>query len=97
MTGEKRVVLPLHEWKQLGPRARREVARLARQGRRHPNARVASVARAWASETLRQPQPQPQSLVEKVSFVLTNAPLGGSMLGDARLARRILAAEEHQQ
>jgi hypothetical protein len=53
------------------------------------------VAKAWASETLRQPQPH--SLVEKVSFVLTNAPLGGSLLGDARLARRILATEEHQQ
>ena len=46
----RRVVLPNEEWGELGRLRRREVARHARRGRRHPDPYVAAVAQAWAAQ-----------------------------------------------
>ena len=49
----RRVVLPLSEWLELGGRGRREVRRAARRGQRHSDPYVASLAHAWAAEVMR--------------------------------------------
>ena len=46
----RRVVLPNEEWRELGARRRREIARHARRGRQHPDPYVAAVAGAWAAQ-----------------------------------------------
>ena len=102
-----RVVLPLLEWRELGLRGRREVRRCTRRGEAHPDKYVASLARAWATETLRVREPTPArservvgaaaglALVAAIGAVLgpvaAGMAFGGNDWADRRLARRILA------
>jgi len=102
----RRVVLPNEEWRELGRRRRREVARHARHGRRHPDPYVAAVARAWAAQQAPPPPRPPQreiaaavgwaALIVVAAAVLGDAAdvlfPGGSDWCERRLARRILAA-----
>ena len=44
--------MAVHSWYDLSWKERRAVVRLARQGQRHPDTRVASVAEKWAAEVL---------------------------------------------
>jgi hypothetical protein len=71
----RRVVLPDEEWRELGRRRRREVARHARQRRQHPDPYVAAVARAWAAQ---QVPDEPGGAARRVRSALTWT--GGTML-----------------
>jgi hypothetical protein len=102
------VLLPQHEWQELGSRRRRQVAGLARRGRTHPDAYVAAVALAWARQTAPPPATARHRLARAAvvtgwfGLLALVAPLLGPFadllvpdLGprrDRRLARRILAA-----
>ena len=77
----------VHNWYELSWAEQRKVVELARQGRRHPDARIARVADAWA----REKTGQGGSLAQLVVGVLLG---DGASIGEAfrerRAARRIM-------
>jgi hypothetical protein len=108
-SSDRRVHLPHEEWRRLGWRRRREVARYARRQTRHPDAYVASVAQAWALQLAPPNAPRPgvaSRLVYSVGWIGVVA-VAAALVGDLaevlipggdewrerRLARRILAAD----
>jgi hypothetical protein len=82
----RRVVLPNEEWRGLGGRRRREVARHARRGSRHPDPYVAAVAHAWAVQNAALCSDRPRTTVRSaVAWTSWAALIGavGAVLGDA--------------
>ena len=85
--------VPAHRqrtWDGLSWAEQRQVLRAARRGQSHPYPAVADAARRWAREQL---PPGPRSLRD-VLWALLSDPWGGtlgSLLGERRAARRILA------
>lgn len=92
----ERVPTPLAAWKTLGPKRRREVARLARAGSEHPDRHVAAVAHAWATEVIRERDVRPDTRIVRALNAVGDAvwapEILGSLLGDRYLARKLVAA-----
>ena len=96
-------MLPLSEWRELGPRRRRQVRRAARRGQTHPDPYVARLPHAWATQVLRthEPRPYPRerlaeaglgaALLGIVGALLGPAFVGGSLSGAGGVRERRLA------
>lgn len=81
-------------WYGLSEKQRRQVWRLARKGKRHPDAAVADAAERWAHETL-QKGVAPEVFGSTILGVLIGGAFGGgwfgAAIGERRVAKRIIS------
>jgi hypothetical protein len=83
--------MPIYSWYDLSWQEQRTVLRLAREGRRHPDPRVAKVAEEWARERLGLDDRQAGAIGSIIFGALFGD--GASMaegIRDRRAAKRIM-------
>jgi hypothetical protein len=81
----------IYSWYDLSWKEQRAVLRLARQGRRHPDSKIARVAEEWAREMLGKDNGQAGALATAIfGGLLGDGASLGEGLRDYRRAKRIM-------
>lgn len=83
--------MAIYSWYDLSSKEQRAVLRLARQGRRHPDSKVAAVAEEWAKEKLGKDNGKGGALATAIfGGLLGDGASLGEGLRDYRRAKRIV-------
>lgn len=87
--------MAIYSWYDLSWKEQRTVLRLARQGRRHPDSKVARVADDWAREKLGEDDGKAGGLSEAIfGGLLGDGASLGEGIRDYRRAKRIMRVAE---